>query len=89
LQNVFLHGLCKVQNHSNKIFLKSLGTRIRDIRKSKNLSQLDLGVAMDNYAEQVSRIERGQLNVTICTLKDIASALDISLSELLIFHINE
>lgn len=74
-----------MQNNINKIFLKKLGLRIRTIRKSKGFSQLDIGVAMDNYAEQVGRIERGQINVTICTLKNIASSLDITLSELLNF----
>jgi transcriptional regulator with XRE-family HTH domain len=73
------------QDNINKIFLKKLGLRIRTIRKSKGFSQLDIGVAMDNYAEQVGRIERGQINVTICTLKNIAHSLDITLSELLNF----
>lgn len=74
---------CIVQNVKDKAFLKLLGFRIRNLRKEKKLTQLDLAVQMDNYAEQVGRIERGQLNVSICTLKKIAEALDISLSELL------
>ncbi|NMD28698.1 MAG: helix-turn-helix transcriptional regulator, partial [Bacteroidetes bacterium] len=49
----------------------------------KGLTQLDLGVLMDNYAEQVGRIERGQLNVSICTLKKISEALEIPLPALL------
>jgi transcriptional regulator with XRE-family HTH domain len=76
-----------VQKDVNKIFLISLGVRIREIRKSKGLSQLDIGVAMDNYAEQVGRIERGQINVTINTLRNIAKSLDITLSELLNFDV--
>jgi transcriptional regulator with XRE-family HTH domain len=72
-----------VQNLDEKIFLILLGKKIRHLRKRKGFSQLDLAVIMDNYAEQIGRIERGQLNVTICTLKKIAYALSISLSELL------
>jgi transcriptional regulator with XRE-family HTH domain len=72
-----------VQSVKDKAFLKKLGVRIKRIRKEKGMSQLDLGVAMDNYAEQVGRIERGQLNVTICTLKKLADALKVPLSELL------
>ncbi|MEQ1553353.1 MAG: helix-turn-helix transcriptional regulator [Ferruginibacter sp.] len=75
-----------MQNETDKVYLKALGSRIRCLRKNKCLTQLDLGVAMDNYAEQVSRIERGQLNVTICTLKKIATCLNVSLSELLQFE---
>jgi transcriptional regulator with XRE-family HTH domain len=74
-----------VQSQSDKIFLKKLGLRIRAIRTEKKMSQLDVGVAMDNYAEQVGRIERGLLDVRLSTLNKIAKALNISLSELLDF----
>ena len=74
-----------MQNVKDKIYLKRLGNRIRTLRKERGLSQLDLGVSMDNYAEQISRIERGQLNVSICTLKKIAEGLEIPLYELLKF----
>ncbi|MBI2731188.1 MAG: helix-turn-helix transcriptional regulator [Sphingobacteriales bacterium] len=49
------------------------------------MSQLDLGVTIDNYAEQIGRIERGELNVSICTLRLIAKGLQIPLHELLNF----
>ena len=78
-------AFCIVQNVKDKIYLKRLGNRIRTLRKERGLSQLDLGVSMDNYAEQISRIERGQLNVSICTLKKIAEGLEIPLYELLKF----
>ena len=71
-----------MQNIKDKTFLKKLGERIRQIRKAKNLSQVDVGVAMDNFREQIGRSERGELNVTICTLKKLADTLEISLSEL-------
>lgn len=74
-----------MQNVKDKAFLKKLGLRIRSLRLEKGLSQLDLGVRMDNYAEQISRIERGLLNVSICTLKKISESLEISLPELLDF----
>lgn len=74
-----------MQNVRDKIFLKSLGEKIKTIRKEKGLSQLDLAVRMDNYAEQIGRIERGELNVSICTLKKITEALEISFCDLLDF----
>ena len=70
-----------MQKVKDKIFLKKLGSQIREIRKSKNLSQLDVGVAMDNFAEQIGRIERGELNVSVCTLKKVAEALGVPLSD--------
>lgn len=58
---------------------------MREIRKQQNLSQVDVGIAMDNYGEQIGRIERGELNVTICTLKKIAESLNTTLAHLLNF----
>ena len=55
------------------------------LRKSKGLSQLDLAGLMDNYAEQIGRIERGEQNVSICTLKKIADALNIEMKNLFDF----
>jgi transcriptional regulator with XRE-family HTH domain len=78
-------AFCIVQKIKDNTYLKKLGNRIRTLRKEKGLSQLDLGVSMDNYAEQISRIERGQLNVSICTLKKIADGLETPLYELLKF----
>jgi transcriptional regulator with XRE-family HTH domain len=80
-----LFALCIVQNIKDDKFLMLLGKRIKELRLSKNLSQLELAVEMDNYAEQIGRIERGKHNVSICTLRKIAKALNISLSELLDF----
>lgn len=74
-----------MQKVFDKKFLKALGKHIALIRKAKGLTQLDLAVMMDNHAEQIGRIERGQLNVTICTLKKIAEALEMPLGELFDF----
>lgn len=74
-----------MQSVKNKKFLKRLGLHVREIRIKKNLTQLDLAIKIDNYAEQIGRIERGELNVSICTLKLLAEGLDIELYELLKF----
>lgn len=74
-----------MQGIKNKKFLKKLGLHVRTLRTEKNLTQLDLAIKIDNYAEQVGRIERGELNVSICTLKLIAEGLDIELFELFKF----
>lgn len=62
--------------------LKAIGKRIKEIRRKRNLTQVELGVKCNNYAEQIGRIERGQLNVTISTLNILAQALQVTLSEL-------
>ncbi len=75
-----------MQNIFDKEFLKALGKRIAFLRRAKGLTQLDLAIRMDNHAEQIGRIERGQLNVSICTLKKVAEALEMPLQDLFSFH---
>lgn len=72
-----------MQHVKNPVLLKQIGERIRKLRKEKNLSQLQLAVLMDNHAEQIGRIERGELNVTIGTLQKIADSLNTSIPHLL------
>jgi len=66
-------------------YLKKLGQRIRELRKARNLTQLDLAGKMENFAEQIGRIERGEQNVSVCTLKKISDALEIEMKELFDF----
>lgn len=72
-----------MQNVKDDIFLRQLGNRIRELRKNRGLTQTDLGSMIENHGEQIGRIERGELNVTICTLKKIADGLEINLKDLL------
>ena len=74
-----------MQGVKNKKFLKKLGLRIRTLRIDKGLTQLDLAIKINNYAEQIGRVERGELNVSICTLQNIAEGLGVELFELLKF----
>ena len=67
----------------DQLLLKNIGFRIRKIRKKRNLSQVQLAVLIDNHAEQIGRIERGKLNVTICTLQLIAKGLNTNIINLL------
>jgi XRE family transcriptional regulator, regulator of sulfur utilization len=71
-----------MQNVKDRIFLRKIGERIRSLRKERGLSQMELGVMMGNHGEQVGRIERGEVNVTVCTLKIISESLSVKLAEL-------
>ncbi len=65
-----------------KIFLKALGTRIKAIRKDKNLNMRDIMIATGNYDAQWRKYEAGG-SMNLMSLLKIALALDVSLSELL------
>ena len=47
------------------------------------LTQKQLALDSDISISQVSRIERGLVNVTICSLQVISQALEVPISELL------
>ena len=46
------------------------------------MTKVELGVKCNNYAEQIGRIERGELNVTISTANMIGKSLGVTLSQL-------
>ncbi len=70
-----------MQNVKDKKYLITLGKRIRDLRKFRKMTQLDLAIEMNNHAEQLGRLERGELNFTICMLKNICKAFEITEKE--------
>jgi len=62
--------------------MAALARRIVAARQRAGLSQADLGAASGIHAETVSRIERGMLGMRVSSLLAIASALGVSVSEL-------
>ena len=71
--------------------LKSVGNKIKEIRLSKGLSQLDVVGRMQGNIDftNISRIESGRTNPTVFTLFRIAEALEINPKELLDVEIPE
>lgn len=72
---------------SEETFIANLGTHIRKLRESKNLSQQDLANDCGIPKVQIGRIERAKINTTVRTLVKIANALEIEPKELLNFQI--
>ena len=70
----------------NKILknrLQTLGQNIKNIRKSKQISQIDLAVAVGIDRSYLSEIENGRRNLSINILYAIADALEVNLSDIL------
>ena len=63
-------------------FLEAFGKELRRLRHTKNLSQEALADLADLSTSQIGRIERGKINPSICTLKKIAEALGVKMSEM-------
>ena len=63
-------------------FLTELGARIKKIRVEKNITQYQLAINCEFEKASMSRIESGQINITILTLLRISIALDVSMADL-------
>lgn len=64
---------------------KLLGEQIRSLRLKKKLSQADLCYEGNIDLSTLSRLERGQLNVTLNTLHAIATVLKVDIIDLFDF----
>jgi transcriptional regulator with XRE-family HTH domain len=63
--------------------LKKVGKRIKEIRESKGMAQVDLAVKMEGNVDttNISRIEAGRTNPTVYTLFRISQALEVPMSD--------
>ena len=73
-----------MDNSHYDIFLKEVGKQVRRIRKEKGLSMETLAYNTEIEYRQLGRIERGEINTTIISLKKLAKALDVPVTEFLI-----
>uniref|UniRef100_UPI00403F8536 helix-turn-helix domain-containing protein n=1 Tax=Lentilactobacillus hilgardii TaxID=1588 RepID=UPI00403F8536 len=62
--------------------MATLGERIKEFRKSKHLTQRDLGNKVHLSPQVISNYERGYSTPSADDMKNIASALEVSLSDL-------
>ncbi len=68
---------------SELAMLRSLGKRIRELRRERGYSQEKLAELADIHENHVRRIERGEANPSFLVLIRIARAVGISVSDLL------
>jgi transcriptional regulator with XRE-family HTH domain len=61
---------------------QTVGTKIRQIRLQRNWSQDVFADISGIHRAQVGAIERGEMNVTLKTLKTVADALKVKIRDL-------
>ncbi len=67
------------------LFMKTkekFGIAVRKRRKELGLSQEDLGLRIGLDQGYVSRIEQGQMNITLDTMEEICKVLDVGVAEM-------
>lgn len=60
----------------------AFGSQVRQLRKTRGLTQFDLAESCDLDRTYIGGIERGQHNPTLENIAKIASCLSVSVSEL-------
>ncbi|BFM44111.1 hypothetical protein CFS9_27520 [Flavobacterium sp. CFS9] len=75
-------------------FVKQFGINLKEIRQSKNMTQLDLATAMNDLSSEsfidkttISRIENGRTNITLTTSIKLSLALEVDLKVLFDFKL--
>jgi transcriptional regulator with XRE-family HTH domain len=63
-------------------FLRGLGSRVRELRAARGLTQEQLADQCGLHRTFIGSVERGERNVSILNLRSIARALRVPLSAL-------
>ena len=64
-------------------YLQRLGRRVRELRRSRKWTQEELAHRTERTTAYISRIETGQQNPSILTVRSLAKAFDVSVNDLL------
>lgn len=67
---------------SKKVLSKRFGNRVRELRKRKRLSQEAFAALAELDRSYMGAVERGERNPSLWIIARIASALDVTVSEL-------
>ena len=80
----FKEELKKFQNIVEEELQKYIGKRIREIRKNKHISQMELAFSIGMSMNTISYIESGKIASKIDTLNKIANELDVDVYDFFI-----
>lgn len=70
-------------------FIKRFGMRVEQLRKEKGLSYRTMAQLCDVDYSDISKIEKGQINITLGTVLELSKALGVEVRELFGFPTRE
>ena len=73
---------------SKEDFLKVFGNNLKETRLEKNLSYRQLAQRCDIDYSHISRIEKGEINIQLSTVLELAKGLEIHPQELFGFKVD-
>ena len=65
-----------------EVLLKKLGSRIRELRNQKNMSQAELANTVGKDQQSIQRLEAGNINPSFYYLTEIATGLETHIEEI-------
>lgn len=68
-------------------YLKQFGKHLKSMREAKGISQRSLATSCNVDHSHISKIERGEKNITILTVLELANALEVKPRRLLDFEV--
>jgi XRE family aerobic/anaerobic benzoate catabolism transcriptional regulator len=68
---------------NDALFLRTVGSRVRELREQMNLTRRVLAVEADVSERYLGQLETGEGNISIMLLRRVAAALDVPVIELL------
>jgi len=69
-------------NAMNRDLALEFGKRVRALRQSMGISQEDLAERASLHRTYIGMIERGEKNITLSNIEKVATALEVTISEL-------
>ena len=67
----------------SKMILEIFGNRVKEVRNELLISQLELSERSGIERAQISKIEKGKINVTLETIEKLSNAFNMEISKLL------
>jgi transcriptional regulator with XRE-family HTH domain len=77
----------KSLNQFHEDQLKKFGKRLRQVRKERNMSQVDLEVASGIYIAEISKMENGLQNLEFFTMSKLAFILKVEIQDFFRFDL--
>lgn len=75
-----------MNNTRDEKYLIKFGKHLKKLREEKGISQEELANEAEVSLPQITRIERGTVNATICTIKALANGLGLPATALFAFE---
>lgn len=74
-------NILKIMKKKAKVLIE-FGTKVRELRTEKNVSQEQLAFDADLHRTYIGMIERAEKNVTLINIEKIAKALNVNIRDL-------